>query len=157
MTWQTSYYHYDGQGSAQLLTDENGNITDQYCNTAFGEPVPTGAANPTPNPFQYVGREGYYLDIDTGDYYVRARVYRPILARWLSGDPIMSDPNLYRYVRNSPIVYVDPTGLRLFNCSHWAWTGGDRNWPISIPLSLVLTARNCQFKQCAWRCDGLRR
>lgn len=29
MTSQTRYYHYDGLGSTQLLTDENGNVTDQ--------------------------------------------------------------------------------------------------------------------------------
>ena len=68
---QTSYYHYDGLGSTQLLTDENGTITDSYANTAFGEPVDTGAENPTPNPFQFVGQLGYYLDSDTGNYYVR--------------------------------------------------------------------------------------
>ena len=27
MTWKTSYYHYDGQGSTRLLTDENGNVS----------------------------------------------------------------------------------------------------------------------------------
>jgi hypothetical protein len=52
---KTSYYHYDGLGSTQLLTDENANITDSYCNTAFGAPVDKGAANPTANPFRYVG------------------------------------------------------------------------------------------------------
>jgi uncharacterized protein RhaS with RHS repeats len=75
MAGQTSYYHYDGLGSTQCLTDKNGNVTDSYAYTAFGEAVPTGAANATPNPFRYVGREGYYLDADTGDYYVRARTY----------------------------------------------------------------------------------
>ena len=85
---QTSYYHYDGLGSTQLLTDENGTITDSYANTAFGEPVDTGAENPTPNPFQFVGQLGYYLDSDTGNYYVRARDYSPLLARWLSEDPL---------------------------------------------------------------------
>jgi RHS repeat-associated protein len=85
---QTSYYHYDGLGSTQLLTDENGNVTDSYCNTAFGVPVDTGTANPTPNPFKYVGQQGYFLDQDTGNYYVRARTLSPVMARWLSQDPI---------------------------------------------------------------------
>jgi len=84
----TRYHHYDGLGSTQLLTDESGNVTDSYVNTAFGEPVDTGAANPTVNPFRFVGREGYYLDVDTGSYYVRARDLSPVLARWLSQDPI---------------------------------------------------------------------
>ena len=124
MTWQSSYYHYDGQGSTRLLTDKNGNVTDSYAYTAFGEPVPTGAANPTPNPFQYVGREGYYLDADTGDYYVPARTYRPVLARWLSVDPIGfggGDVNLYRYAKNSPTNATDPSGLVVWDPAQDSW------------------------------------
>jgi RHS repeat-associated protein len=110
---QTSYYHYDGLGSTQLLTDEGANVTDSYCNTAFGLPVDTGAANPTPNPFQYVGRDGYYLDIEPDNYYVRARTYSPVRGRWLSEDligPSAVEANLYRYVANSPPNMADPTG-----------------------------------------------
>jgi hypothetical protein len=59
MAWQTSYYHYDGLGSTLCLTDEDGEITDSYAFTAYGEDVDTVAQNPTPNPFRYVGREGY--------------------------------------------------------------------------------------------------
>jgi len=81
MAAQTSYYHYDGLGSTQCLTDSSGNVTDQYANTAFGEAVPTGAANPTTNPFRYAGQVGYYFDPDSAELYVRARVYRPVLAR----------------------------------------------------------------------------
>jgi RHS repeat-associated protein len=88
MTWQTSYYHYDGQGSTLCLTNENGDVTDQYAYTAYGEEVDTGAMNPTPNPFRYVGQQGYYRDADTEDYYVRGQVYEPALARWLSPDPV---------------------------------------------------------------------
>lgn len=41
-------------------------------------------------------------------------MYDPSIGRWLSEDPIgheAADPNLYRYVGNSPITAVDPTGL----------------------------------------------
>jgi RHS repeat-associated protein len=108
------YYHYDGLGSTRLLTDEAGNVTDSYCNTAFGTPVDTGAANPTVNPFRYVGQRGYYLYDDTGNYYVRARTYSPVLARWLSEDPldfVPGEANLFRYVRNMVLAQSDPSGL----------------------------------------------
>jgi RHS repeat-associated protein len=120
MTWQTSYYHYDGLGSTLCLTDANGNVTDQYAYTAFGEAVDTGAANPTTNPFRYVGREGYYFDADSADYYVRARTYRPALARWLSEDPIAydsHDKSPYEYVASRPTFATDPTGE--FYWSSW--------------------------------------
>jgi RHS repeat-associated protein len=126
------FYHYDGQGSTQLLTDENGNVTDSYANTAYGTPVDTGAANPTVNPFPFVGQLGYYLDADTGNYYVRARTYSPVLAMWLSEDRLGFDssysdsmasygwpahdwltivPNWYRYAENDPAAFIDPSGL----------------------------------------------
>ena len=44
-----------------------------------------------------------------------ARKYDPPTGSWLQKDPIRfagGDGNLYAYVRNSPIVLIDPTGLR---------------------------------------------
>jgi len=111
---QTSYYHYDGLGSTQLLTDSNGNVTDSYAYTAFGEPLSTGAANPTPNPFRFGGQSGYYLKPDSGDYYVRARTYSPVLARWLSVDPAPLTPsgvNAVLYMGNQPLTVLDPSGM----------------------------------------------
>jgi RHS repeat-associated protein len=129
MTWQTSYYHYDGLGSTLCLTDENGDVTDNYAYMAFGEEVDTGAANPTRNPFRYIGREGYYRDADTGDYYIRARTYSPALARWLSEDPIgyKGGMNVYAYVAGNHTSNLDPEGLA-------AVPGGERaNYSCGIP------------------------
>ncbi|OFZ18972.1 MAG: hypothetical protein A2X94_13570 [Bdellovibrionales bacterium GWB1_55_8] len=45
---------------------------------------------------------------------VCARMYDPGTGRFLSKDPIGfagGDTNLYRYVRNTPLQYTDPTGL----------------------------------------------
>jgi RHS repeat-associated protein len=127
---QASFFHFDAVGSTQLLTDSSGDVTDSYCNTAFGEPVDTGAENPTVNPFLFVGQLGYYLDPDTGDYYVRARNYSPDFARWLSQDPMgfdAGDSNLFRYVGNSvgnsPVNGVDPSG---------------RADPVQAPLTITL-------------------
>ena len=52
----------------------------------------------------------------TGLIHMNGRVYDPRLGRFLSPDPIVGDPtssqswNLYSYVRNNPLRYVDPTG-----------------------------------------------
>ncbi len=46
-----------------------------------------------------------------------ARIYNPRLGRWLSTDPLQSDyPSMspYNYVANSPIVYIDPDGERIY-------------------------------------------
>jgi RHS repeat-associated protein len=40
--------------------------------------------------------------------------YNPNIGRWISEDPIgfqAADPNLFRYVGNSPTNAVDPDGL----------------------------------------------
>ena len=53
----------------------------------------------------------------TGLVHMNGRVYDPRLGRFLSPDPIVGDPtssqswNLYSYVGNNPLSYVDPTGL----------------------------------------------
>ena len=53
----------------------------------------------------------------TGQIHMNGRVYDPRLGRFLSPDPIVGDPtssqswNLYSYVGNNPLSYVDPTGL----------------------------------------------
>lgn len=44
----------------------------------------------------------------------RARDYNPDTGRFLSEDPIGfygGDTNLYRYVNNDPVNFVDPSGL----------------------------------------------
>jgi len=105
----TSYYHYDGQHSTRLLTDDSGAITDTYIFSAFGELV--ARTGTTTNPFGYKGAVGYYTNTATNDIYVRARTYEPVTGRWLSMDPMGSvdGPNLYRacFVPSG----VDPYGL----------------------------------------------
>ena len=135
---QAAYPIYDGLGSTQLLTNALCAITDSYAFTAFGVPVPTGAANPTFNPFQFVGQPGYYLDKDTANSYVRNRVYSPSLARWLSQDPIGfggGDWNLYRYVRNDPTRATDPAGTTWnpFNPDFWNFLFGAPPGPAPPP------------------------
>jgi RHS repeat-associated protein len=50
----------------------------------------------------------------TGLYYLRQRYYSPDLGRFLSRDPLGfdSDFNLYAYAGNSPVVFVDPEGMK---------------------------------------------
>ena len=64
------YYHYDGLGSADRLTNASRTVTDSYAYSGYGEPQL--AAGPTTNPFQFVGRLGYYADNVTKLTYLRA-------------------------------------------------------------------------------------
>jgi RHS repeat-associated protein len=48
---------------------------------------------------------------EAGLYYYRARYYHPLLARFVSEDPISAMGNAYPYALNNPVNFVDPSGL----------------------------------------------
>jgi RHS repeat-associated protein len=59
------------------------------------------------------GYAGYYMHQPSGLYLTLYRAYKADLGRWLNRDPIQEAGglNLYDYVANNPIMYVDPLGL----------------------------------------------
>ena len=65
------------------------------------------------NDFKYAGE---IYDNETGLYYLRARYYDPSVGRFISEDSYegnITNPlslNLYTYVQNNPLGYVDPSG-----------------------------------------------
>jgi RHS repeat-associated protein len=112
------YFHHDSLGSTIALTDETGAVVESYQYDAFGSFSIYGASNsalsasPRENRFLFTGRE-WIGEIGIYDY--RNRIYSPELGRFLQTDPIRfgaGDVNLYRYVGNSPIDWVDEQGLQ---------------------------------------------
>ena len=68
--------------------------------------------------FGYTGK-AWDADAELYDYY--HRMYDPVVGRFASADPLglaSGDANLYRYVGNNPLNYIDPTGL----CGQ-SWSG----------------------------------
>jgi RHS repeat-associated protein len=64
--------------------------------------------------FQPFGFAGGLYDRDTGLVRFGARDYDPSVGRWTNKAPAGfngGDPNLYAYVFNDPINWIDPTGL----------------------------------------------
>jgi RHS repeat-associated protein len=106
---QIYYYHKDGLGSIVSMTDQTGQVVQTYEYDSFGN-ISSRTGN-IPNPFTYTGRE---YDEETALYYYRARYYDPKAGRFITRDPIGfagGDVNLYRYVQNNPVTWVDPMGL----------------------------------------------
>jgi RHS repeat-associated protein len=103
----TYYYHFDGLGSVVALTDGSGDAVQLYEYSIFGE---VSASDPNhPNRFLFTGRE---FDSETGLYYYRARYYNPYIGRFLQTDPAGDGMNRYAYCANSPVNWLDPSGLR---------------------------------------------
>ncbi|MDP5275123.1 RHS repeat-associated core domain-containing protein [Chengkuizengella axinellae] len=109
-----SAYHYDRRGSTVALTNENGEITDQYTYSPYGELLYSeGAAD---HPFLYNGKYGVVTD-DNGLYYMRARYYNPDIKRFINRDVVQGSIssslslNKYAYVNGNPVSYIDPFGL----------------------------------------------
>ena len=113
------YHHHDALGSTRFLTDSSGNVTDTYLHDAWGNLI--ASTGTTVNPFKWVGKYGYYTDNSTAQVYVRARMYQPTVARWVSVDPMLrmnqltliSIETLYGFVYaiSNPVSRHDQSGL----------------------------------------------
>jgi RHS repeat-associated protein len=102
------YLHHDQQGSTRLITGEAGTTEGSYSYSAYGTPTCEGTAT-TP-----LGFDAQYTSIDTGLIYMRARVYDPTTAQFLTADPLKAltgEP--YSYTADNPVNYDDPSGLIL--------------------------------------------
>ena len=107
---QDHWYFPDGLGSTVALTDAMQTVTDTYVYEGFGNKVATTGS--TLNPYKYAAGSGYYTDEDSGLMLLTLRYYDAALGRFITRDPASVGPNLYVYVSNNPLKYVDPTGLR---------------------------------------------
>jgi hypothetical protein len=62
---------------------------------------------------------------------MNGRVYDPVLGRFLSPDPYVQQPdfsqslNRYSYCLNNPLIYTDPSGMRVLP-GEWEWRYGER-------------------------------
>ncbi len=104
------YYHGDHLGSTIALTDSNGNVTDEFAYTPYGELMShTGT---TETPYTFCGRHGAYWE-GGSLYHMKARYYRADIARFISSDPIgiSGGVNLYAYANGNPILFLDALGL----------------------------------------------
>ena len=103
-----TYYHYvsDEMGSTTHIVDEDGIILNHYTYDAWGNL--TAQEEAVPNRFKFTGQQ---LDPVTQQYYLRARFYNPVIARFTQEDTYRGDGlNLYAYCTNNPILYADLTG-----------------------------------------------
>ena len=103
---ETHYYHQDEQFSTAFITNEKREIQNHYQYDAFGNGICQEEG--ISNRIHYTGQQ---YDGVTGQYYLRARYYNPIVGRFLQEDVYQGDGlNLYAYCGNNPVRYYDPSG-----------------------------------------------
>ncbi len=113
------YLHRDYQGTILAVTDANGALVEKRLFDAWGTiiKVQDGAGNTlaglTVLDRGYTGHE--HLQ-SVGLINMNARLYDPMLHRFLQVDNYIQDPtstqnyNQYGYVFNNPLLYTDPSG-----------------------------------------------
>ena len=118
-----TYYHYvsDEQGSITHVIngeekesgelpqeDVQSRVLNHYEYDALGNTI--RCEEQVHNRFRYTGEQ---YDPLTGQYYLRARYYNPVSARFTQEDTYYGDGlNLYAYCKNNPVVYYDPSGYK---------------------------------------------
>ncbi len=102
----------DHLGSPRFVVNSStGAIVHQMNYDEFGN-----VANDTYPGFQPFGFAGGLYDRDTGIVRFGARDYDPVAGRWTAKDPIRfrgGDVNLYGYVFNDPVAFIDIDGLKV--------------------------------------------
>ena len=130
---QMYYYVNNYHSDVKSLADGSGSIVNTYNYDAFGNVA--GRTGTVDNPFLYAGEQ---YDEITEQYYLRFRYYDPGMGRFFAEDTYLGDVNspqslnLYAYVQNNPINYVDPTGHVMSYATQCTDGGGGRskttNW-----------------------------
>lgn len=107
------YYHSDHLGSANWITDDQGQAVQYIHYMPYGELWVNQQANSYDERFKFTGKE---RDAETGYDYFGARYYSPMIGHWLSPDPLANKyPNIspYAYCSWNPLRYVDPNGKEI--------------------------------------------
>ncbi|MCI5196832.1 MAG: RHS repeat-associated core domain-containing protein, partial [Candidatus Electrothrix sp. AW5] len=101
-------YLYDGKGNVDGLIDDAEAMVAGYVYTPFGRLLTkTGSLD---QPFRFSTKA---FDEQNGLAYYGYRFYSPGVGRWINRDPIgeAGGINLYGFVGNGPVNWIDPNGL----------------------------------------------
>lgn len=111
----TSYYFYhnDHLGTPQRMTATNGAVVWNAKYSSFGKS--SVEVEMVENNLRFPGQ---YYDEETGLHYNLNLYYDPSTGRYLTPDPIGLDGgiNLFAYVQNNPVRFIDPKGLMVYQC-----------------------------------------
>ena len=124
---QTYFPIYDGKGTIRRYADENGTVVASYDYDGFGGTIAQSGELADKFLHRFSTRP---FEPILGLYYYGHRFYNPLLARWLSPDPIqeMGGANLYAFSKNNPIDNWDYLGLSVAAKKHKRCVAARRYW-----------------------------
>src|SRR5205085_2312036 len=98
----------------------DGSVTATYEYDPFGQLIRATGPYAAINPIRFSSK---YFDDEVGLSYYAYRYYSASLGRWINRDPIgeFGGLNLYGFVGNDPVGYVDPFGLSDNDTSQQFW------------------------------------
>jgi RHS repeat-associated protein len=133
-TWSThNYYQADGNGNITALVDSSGTLQASYRYDPYGNTLSSSGSLAGANTYRFSSKE--WLATAGLYYYYGYRCYSPNWQRWVNRDPIHEvgfasitmkrgfysrlEQNLFAFVNNRPISFVDTLGL-----VNWGPLGG---------------------------------
>nr|WP_320194298.1 RHS repeat-associated core domain-containing protein [uncultured Desulfobacter sp.] len=104
------WFNNDHIGTPQYIIDLNGSTVWRSSKNSFGKDIMGDDAND----IDRLGFSGQYKDVESKLYYNLNRFYDPSIGRFISADPlgVEEEVNPYFYVRNNPLIRIDPLGLK---------------------------------------------
>lgn len=112
---QPKYLLGDNLGSIHVVLNALGEVEQRLAFDPWGMRVGSNDSLDV-NGITNRGFTGHETDDEVGLINMNARIYDPMLGRFLSADPVLPDfvdmqqYNRYSYVGNNPLRYIDPTG-----------------------------------------------
>jgi len=130
------FYHFDKTGNTLALSDQAGEVVTAYGYAQHGAVI--NKFGEVDNPFTYVGEYGV-MDDGYSLFYMRNRTYDALTGRFVQKDPLgfVEGTNLYTYVSNNPIRYIDPAGYFLGDVTSLTFWGGTLLGLVGAPLALI--------------------
>jgi len=128
----SSVHHADGTGNVTALMDAQQGIVARYLYDPFGNTLGQWGPLAGANRYRFSSKE---VHPQSGLYDYGFRSYDPSLQRWLTEDPLgeAGGINLYGFVGNNPVNFVDPDGR---------WWGSPSFDPVGVGPGVDLGRRS---------------
>jgi RHS repeat-associated protein len=120
---ESAWYFSDANGNVANLFTSADTAAAAYTYDPFGRRLTASGTLATANAYQWSGKEYHE---PSGLVYYLYRFYDPQNGRWLNHDPLGEEGgvNLYGFVGNDPINYVDSDGREWFGAGVGFFVGG---------------------------------